>query len=359
MMTKRLARFWKALDQIPHAATDRLEWLRMLEGDWPIVAGYLTETGRVAAAIACPSPGGGGCPRTVVQHPGAIRAVCGNRPATCDTIELSPEDISVLSLDRAKLVTAICSILDIDVDQHDDGAIIHLGRHRVAAGTAVSFVLAIPGPMTDVSAALLSADDGPRALVTPTRQSLPKTLRQVLDARGHLILPLNEITVLDDASGLVGVEPAEHLLAALREKLLAGRRAVARARVWILPPGACWEDLQFELISDEVLNVRHGAETRRLEPDDLGMKSRKNGRPIVAWTLLQVLAKANGRFSWESKGASRRVPKHKQLLTERLQEVFGLSDDPVPWRTAEKAYVTQFRIRDSRPNRALARRGPG
>jgi hypothetical protein len=60
MMTKCLARFWKALDQIPDAATDRLEWLRLLEGDWPIVAGYLTETGRVAAAIACPSPGGDG-----------------------------------------------------------------------------------------------------------------------------------------------------------------------------------------------------------------------------------------------------------------------------------------------------------
>ena len=77
-MKTPLLRFWKALDEIPEATTDRREWAQRLGDDWSVAAAYLKSTGRLVREIACPSPGGEGCPRKVVRHTdGRFRAVCG------------------------------------------------------------------------------------------------------------------------------------------------------------------------------------------------------------------------------------------------------------------------------------------
>ena len=65
MTPKPLARFWKTLDEIPEATTDRRDWSLRLKEDWPAAESYLTPLGVRAKEIACPSPGGDGCPRKV------------------------------------------------------------------------------------------------------------------------------------------------------------------------------------------------------------------------------------------------------------------------------------------------------
>jgi hypothetical protein len=68
MTTKPLARFWKALDEIPESTTDRREWSVRLGEEWPAAAAYLTASGCLAKEIDCPSPGGDGCPRKIVKR---------------------------------------------------------------------------------------------------------------------------------------------------------------------------------------------------------------------------------------------------------------------------------------------------
>lgn len=65
-----------------------------------------------------------------------------------------------------------------------------------------------------------------------------------------------EIEALDTASGAAATRPAMEL-----------------------PSDAKWGDLRFAFVSDEVLHVSYkGQPAKRIEPDQLGMKSEKSGK---------------------------------------------------------------------------------
>jgi len=361
MTRKPPVRLWNALDEIPEATTDRREWRLALQDEWPAAAPYLTPTGRLAKEIACHSPGGDGCPRKVVKLADSrVRAVCGNRPAECDAIDLKREDVACLALDRKALAKLVCAVLSANADYHENGAVAHLGSHAVAAGIGIPILLLVPGPRADVPPNIMAApdeDSGPRAIVVPTRRSLPDAVKGALQARGDMILALSDITVLDENSRLVGTQPAVSILAPLRDKLLAKEQAAPTGRVWLLPPEARWEDLTFDFIAEEVVNVRYRDRTRRFEPEEFGMKNRKNGRPTVLWVLFQAIAQRGGSLTWVEQKAATRIKKQKQLLSDALRHLFGIQDDPIPWRRAQAAYVARFVVRDSIP--ITAQRRPG
>ena len=110
----RTTRFWKSLDALTDAATDAREWRARLGPEWPVGGPLLRPTGTLATSIACPSPGGAGCPRRVIRHDdGSIRAVCGESPRICDDLDLTRDDIVMLGLDRPKLIRAIAVALSL------------------------------------------------------------------------------------------------------------------------------------------------------------------------------------------------------------------------------------------------------
>jgi hypothetical protein len=361
MATKKpLARFWKALDEIPEATTDRREWSLRLGDDWPVAAVFLKTTGRLAKEITCPSPGGDGCPRKLVKHAdGRFRAVCGNKPAECDPVDLTRDDVTCLTLDRAKLAAVVGAIFNVEAESTPlgDGAAIVVGSHGVAAGVGILIVLLIPGPMEIIAAETpteLAVGAGPIAIAVPTPRSIPKNLKATLAAQGHAILALTEITAVKDHR-LVGIRPADELLAALREKLLRAQAPTTSGRAWLLPADARWEDLTFDFTADEVVNVQFGKETRRFEPEQFGLKNKKNGRPTSGWILLRSIARQGGGLTWTDRTASATIKKQKQLLSSRLRTLFGIEADPIPARG--KAYQALFTIRDSTPQGAPARAG--
>ncbi|MGB6538540.1 MAG: hypothetical protein WBF58_21565 [Xanthobacteraceae bacterium] len=360
MTTKPLARFWKALDEIPEATTDRRDWSLRLKDDWPAAESYLAPVGRRAKEIACPSPGGDGCPRKIVKHSdGRFRAVCGNKPAECEPIEVTGEEITCLTLDRKKLAAAVGAILSATPapGARERGAVMLVGSHAVAAGIGIPIVLMIPGPMAEVSLEILPELDGPAAIVIPTPGSVLLQFKTALKSRGHTVLALSEIGGVDDQHRLTGLQPAETLLSPLRERLLAGQTSTASGRIWVLPADARWEDLRFEFTDREVVNIRFRQETRRFEPEQFGMKSAKNGRPTTLWTLLWSIADLEGSLTWKDRAASTKVKKRKQLLSNRLASLFGIQGDPIPWRPNQRAYVARFTIRDSTPDNGRARNG--
>ena len=118
-------------------------------------------------------------------------------------------------------------------------------------------------------------------------------------------------------------------------------------RAWVLPPDARWEELAIDFVEREVINVRFRGETRRFEPEHLGMKNRKNGRPTLQWTLLQQLALAGGELDWRDRGATTSIKKQKQALSDRLKAAFGIEGSPIKWDEARSAYVARFVLRAS------------
>jgi hypothetical protein len=146
---RRLTRFWKALDLLPEAATDQRDWVQRLGPDWPAAAQFLRSTGRLTQAMDCPSPGGENCPRRVVHHPsGRIRAVCGEQPSVCDSIDLSLPEITILALDRAKLAKVIARVLALvgAPDRLEHAQLVYLGRHDVFAGRGIPAFLTLHTP---------------------------------------------------------------------------------------------------------------------------------------------------------------------------------------------------------------------
>ena len=191
----------------------------------------------------------------------------------------------------------------------------------------------------------------PAAIVIPTPLSIPASIKEEFEAAGHAVLALSEIVEVDAHQELTGILPAEQLLNPVRVDLLAGLTSRASKRLLVLPDDARWELLTLDFTDAEVVLVRYAGQTRRFEPTDFGFRSHKTGKPTTAWRLLLETSSNAGRLPRPTKLRTK-VEKQKQLLSKRLVELFGISDDPLPWRSEEQAYVARFGLRDSRPKGA-------
>jgi len=355
MTTKPLPQFWKALDDLPGAASDRREWSLRLDAEFAAAQRYLRKTGKLATAVDCPSPGGDGCPRAVIRLPtGGFRAVCRASVGQCDALELTGWDIGIVELDRRRLHEDLASIFCTHPSGPpiDRGRVIHLGQHAVAAGVAAPVLFLIPGPDMPLS------DDEMRdggfgreraVLLVPTSGSLLPSLRARLSGQGHQVVSLAEVTAANAEGLLIPVQPVEALLNTVRGALHARLDGVRPGPRITLPADATWAEMTFVLISDEVLNVSFRGQTSRLEPDQLGVKNHRSGKPTDAWELLQVLARKGGIIGPLGRDGVEEQKKRKQSLTKRLMQSFGITATLVRWNPKGREYQTVFVIRDERP----------
>jgi len=73
--------------------------------DWNSLSKYFLPTSRLASSVKCPSPGGAGCPRRIVEHTfHDIVAVCGNSPKVCEPVRLTRQDLIIYELNINKLL---------------------------------------------------------------------------------------------------------------------------------------------------------------------------------------------------------------------------------------------------------------
>ena len=257
----RTTRFWKSLDELTDTATDAREWRARLGPEWPVGGPLLRPAGTLATSIACPSPGGAGCPRRVIRHDdGSIRAVCGESPRICDDLDLTRDDIAILGLDRPKLIRAIAGALSLSERRAAPatGPVIEIGTHDVHAGCGFPVFLVVPGPWFGDGIepfAELAAVSGPRVLLTPTRRSLGAAATRYLDTIGVTRFALADILVADDRHRLVASQPVEVLFAELRAAVVGASASADPDLVWPLPPDARWEEITIVFVADEVINV--------------------------------------------------------------------------------------------------------
>lgn len=353
-MMKLLRRFWKAVDDLPDATTDRRDWTIRLGVEFAWAQPFLLETGRRATAIDCPSPGGDGCPRGVIRTAdGGIRAVCRSATGRCDPLELQPTDIDVLQVDSVRIKKAL--VLAFGLQAADDGPpqgrAALLGDYAIAAGVGAPVMWVVPGPARDLQmdhlydAGLGSART---VLLVPTTTSLPASTRGRLAKQGHLLLALAEVTGVDGNDTLSGVQPPELLLRDIRDGLLDRLAAAKPGPRMALPPGTTWSQLSLRLTSAETVICNVAGTSRQMDPGDFGMRSGTNAKPITAWTFFISLLAGGGSLE-PSGGSSPSLRQQKGFLSRHLQATFGLADDPIRWVRAEQAYVTAFVAADDRP----------
>lgn len=343
----KTTKFWNTLDELTDAATDRHEWRAQLGDEWDRLSSLLTSTGSLAMSIACPSPGGNGCPRQIVRHDdGRIRAICGDRPKACRDLDLAKDDIVILRLDRAKFASAVARAFRLAnvpkrLEQSD---VAQIGTHDVFAGRGFPVFLCVPGPRASENIQpfqRVMALPDPKLLLVPTARSITDTVAASLDRAGVTTLALEDCLTLSDR-GFEPVQPIEILFADLCSDLNAQADRGNSNLAWALPADARWPELTFRFIADQVLNVSFRGETRRFEPDALGMKNAKNGQPKAAWIYLKAFALKGGRLAVH-RGDPKETSKHqrqKQALSSSLRSAFGIAEDPIP--TEGKEYVTCF-----------------
>ncbi|WP_372624705.1 hypothetical protein [Falsiroseomonas sp.] len=288
---RRLPRFWAALNAIPGWAADGLAWREQLGDEWPLASRYLRPTGRMVLAVACPSPGGDGCPRTVVRLPdGRLRAVCGESPRACDDLELLDTDAAVLALDRARLAGEISAALDAPSDGTGPprrSALVPIGRHAVAAGISCPIVLLLgerDASLAEEALRSTALADEPGVVAVRTAATLPPATQARLRAAGHLILALADVLGVGETGRLQTVQPLEVILEAPRARLLRRLKEPERPPVWALPPDARWGELTLRLTSDQEIDCKFRGDTRKLTPEILRMRVSRSDKPNKDWS---------------------------------------------------------------------------
>ena len=343
------SKFWKTLDELGEAATDRREWQSRLGDEWGRLSSLLTSTGSLATSIACPSPGGDGCPRRVVRHDdGSVRAICGDRPKACRDLDLSKSDIDVLRLDRAKLASVVALAFGLEnvPKRFEQADVAKIGTHDLFAGRGAPVFLWVPGPQPseDIGPFMrIIALPGPKVLFVPTARSVPELIAGQLDKAHVTALALEDCLSLSGRN-FEPVQAVERIFEVVRAELQQPSDTAASNFAWVLPADASWSEMTFRFIADEVVNITFRGETRRFEPDQLGMKSAKNGKPKAVWTYLKAFALAGGRLPLH-RDDPRETSKHqkqKQSLSKSLRDAFGISDDPI--QSDGEAYVSVFVI---------------
>jgi hypothetical protein len=281
---KRLPRFWKALAELPGAETDAREWRGRLGDEFPLVARFLRASGALVRSVDCPSPGGDHCPRRVIANgDGTYRAVCQSPEVGCETLTLSKADIAVLALDRRRLLEDLAQLFEvqaIEIGTEPAPAIV-LGKHEIAAGFGASVIVVLPSvdmtvTIDDLRRLGLTSD--PAVILEAGPARLPPQVRSHIISLGHQILDLGEVAGIDRNGKLSLTAPVSMLLAQTLEQLHRRKAGRPAAPHFLFPPGTTWEQCALRLTSLETLAITVGSTTYQVDPDQLGLRSRKNHR---------------------------------------------------------------------------------
>lgn len=336
-MTRSLCRLWRALDSLPSASAAQIDWSNALQYQWAPAATLLRRTGTLAKAIACPSPGGENCPRQVIQlSDGRHRAVCQEKPRLCDAIDVTIDQLAILALDREKLAARLCKAMQLisRTTKIADDALVYLGDHAVPDARGIPVFLAIQsGSQGRESSAIFRAlDDASRPclLLTPTAMTLGADQSAHLDRSGAAVRSLEEMVVVTSQHELASSPLADEVFRTLRQQITKETTTRPPAPAWELPPDARWDEMTIRFTDDEVIHVRFRETTRRLDPDQLGMKNSKNGKGNLQWVLLRQFGQAGGYMEFADSLGRRAAEKQKQLLSAALQHAFGMRSDPIP-----------------------------
>ncbi|CAK0767740.1 conserved hypothetical protein [uncultured Gammaproteobacteria bacterium] len=349
---------WSILEQSPGLKNIMPEWQRRLGTTFDVARLWFRPTNQRSTSFPCPSPGGNGCPRRVVDHGNdEIVAVCNDEDQYCDKITLAPGDIIIHDLDLRALGTILAQIFDFTPEFAPIDGLYQtflLGKIQPIANRRFPVFLTIQrdkANMKDAAVCLLAKTDTPFVLLSPTGKFVDTEMTTLLARNKSRFMPLEEILVWDaEIESLTGTESVSGWLTDFAKQAAPEITQLGSMDHFPTPSGASWEHFTFEFLGDQAMLVRCKGvqQPRQLEPEHLGMKNQINGKPTQQWIILMALAVDGGQLSWRNKNDNSKLKAQKQALSKKLKQYFLLDDEPVPWKRNLSSFETRFVLRQYR-----------
>jgi hypothetical protein len=118
-----------------------------------------------------------------------------------------------------------------------------------------------------------------------------------------------------------------------------------------LPEGTKWRDVTLTIVSKDSVKISAAGVSKRFMFNELGFLDQRRGdMPDTRWEILLLLAKQNGKLTWESNISSPQKNCVQSAISDirgRLKQLTNLKEDPFEAYRACKAYRTKFTIRDA------------
>jgi hypothetical protein len=269
--------------------------------------------------------------------------VCGDRPQRCDPVRLNAEDLEVVTLNTTALSDDLREMLALSSPSGvaSDGNVLVIGTLPLLAGIGLAVFMVFPSDgrrieVRDLPILPLQLIGG--LLLTPTGE-LVEALPEPWFA-----IALADLISTDLASSPTLMPAGERHLDLIKDKTRSAFEKSDTA-AWRLPMDATWGELEIEFISDAVLNARFRSQTRRMEPEHLGMKDGRTGDPNEQWALLWQFAKRLGALPSLPTKRHDIFVKQKQELSKRLRFHFGIPDEPIVYDRRLREFRTAFVLR--------------
>lgn len=116
------------------------------------------------------------------------------------------------------------------------------------------------------------------------------------------------------------------------------------------PADLKWEDVKIVFRSNVMLRVTVGDVSEKYMFGELGFRDgRKVDLPDTRWAILKLLAKHDGKLSWESvpdRKTANRVQAAIKDIRRRLELLMGIEEDPFHPYHSSRGWVTKFDLRD-------------
>ena len=343
-----LRQLWPALEQIPGLAGVKAMWREHLGDEADAIAEFLRPTDRQAVGYPCPSPGGEGCPREVVErNDGTFIATCGDRPRRCDVLELRRADLTIHELDVRRLATSIAVLLGLDaIFQHVAACAQtwQIGAYVPVSGERFPAYLTIqdsPDGVYVVAVRLAGVAARPFLLFVSTRMMIDSAISELLARNKSQAIALADVFAVDERGQWAAQRPPAELFREFRVAVLGGEGLSAPAVRFPTPPGARWEEVTIRFITQHQIHVRVREASGVFEHTQMGMGNRRNDLPTRQWELLQLFAEHRGELTWSDFGADRRNQHRRLLLAGQLREFFGLDGDPFVKLPAGRGWRTR------------------
>jgi len=302
------------------------------------VAGALERAGllsvlRVADRYPCPQPGGEGCPRHIMETGnGSHVAVCGNDPAECEEMRLTPRDVELLGVVPERLLEQLRSPLQIS------GTV----REIIGIPQAYQVGFFIPQPaikhpvffLTAASAtqyaAMLEAlrsraEGGSFAVVTPTDRFIPpETVRQ-FRTMGVPIISLVDTVRLSPAVTLEATTNVLDLFATIGRRTAARVSSVTEVFADALTPQG-WKSLtekEYRDLASTAGIYQIFADERARTACKLEGRQRRSAKGIQPsfFRMLRKAAEASGRFDPNVNGLTEEQLSGKQIFQRARQAI--------------------------------------
>lgn len=213
---------------VPGAAAVPTVWKEQLGAEYHGASKFLRPTLHHAEAYPCPSPGGDGCPRRVVRHAGAdIVAVCGDDPKRCESIRLTPQEVTLLEIDLNGLAKEIVSGLGVSWQTFamtPAPGVYRIGSYTQSFNRHLPVYLLLRQSAEDVrqSAQDFAVGSDASSIVLVPTQAWADKIMPALARSGSVLIALDDILALTDGGHFERLGKIDEVLGKLGPDVASG-----------------------------------------------------------------------------------------------------------------------------------------